>query len=118
MPVLSQASNGAGGNAVSFSPPGGSVQVRARRLGSRIEVHVDDHGPGVPPHLLDRIFERHVSIRPERDDAAAGQANFGIGLWICRRHLAAHGGTIEAQNRPEGGLRMCVALPSAGQTGS
>ena len=105
-------------NAVSFSPPGGSVRVMARRLGSRIEVHVDDHGPGVPPHLLDRIFERHVSIRPHRDDTSSGQANFGIGLWICRRHLAAHGGKIEAQNRPEGGLRMCVALPAAGQTGS
>ena len=72
---------------------------------------IDDEGPGVPEPLLERIFERHVSIRPETRTTAPG-GNFGIGLWICRRHIEAHGGSIIAMNRPTGGLRMTVRLPA------
>ncbi|WP_434622591.1 sensor histidine kinase [Azospirillum sp. B2RO_4] len=108
-------------NAVSFSPPEGTVSVRLTRTGSWAELVVDDEGPGVDPANLDRIFERYFSHRepgrgmPEDEAAAhqAGAAHFGIGLWIVRRNIEAFGGRVRAENRPTGGLRMTVALPLA-----
>ncbi|KAA0574097.1 HAMP domain-containing sensor histidine kinase [Azospirillum sp. Sh1] len=108
-------------NAVSFSPPDGTVSVRLTRTGAWAELVVDDEGPGVDPANLDRIFERYFSHRepgrgmPEDEAAAhqAGAAHFGIGLWIVRRNIEAFGGRVRAENRPTGGLRMTVALPLA-----
>lgn len=108
-------------NAVSFSPPDGTVSVRLTRVGSCTELVVDDEGPGVDPANLDRIFERYFSHRepgrgmPEDEAAAhqAGAAHFGIGLWIVRRNIEAFGGRVRAENRPTGGLRMTVTLPLA-----
>lgn len=112
-------------NAVSFSPPEGTVSVRLTRSGPQgammAELVVDDEGPGVDPANLDRIFERYFSHRepgrgmPEDEAAAhqAGAAHFGIGLWIVRRNIEAFGGRVRAENRPTGGLRMTVALPLA-----
>jgi two-component system sensor histidine kinase ChvG len=108
-------------NAVSFSPPDGTVSVRLTRIGNWAELVVDDEGPGVDPANLDRIFERYFSHRepgrgmPEDEAAAhqAGAAHFGIGLWIVRRNIEAFGGRVRAENRPTGGLRMTVALPLA-----
>lgn len=108
-------------NAVSFSPPEGTVSVRLTRTGAWAELVVDDEGPGVDPANLDRIFERYFSHRepgrgmPEDEAAAhqAGAAHFGIGLWIVRRNIEAFGGRVLAENRPTGGLRMTVALPLA-----
>ncbi|BAI73763.1 two-component sensor histidine kinase (plasmid) [Azospirillum sp. B510] len=109
-------------NAVSFSPPDGTVSVRLTRNGSWTELVVEDEGPGVDHANLERIFERYFSHRePGRgmpdDEAAAhqaGAAHFGIGLWIVRRNIDAFGGRVRAENRPGGGLRMTVVLPLAG----
>lgn len=112
-------------NAVSFSPPEGTVSVRLTRSAAQgapmAELVVEDEGPGVDPANLDRIFERYFSHRepgrgmPEDEAAAhqAGAAHFGIGLWIVRRNIEAFGGRVRAENRPTGGLRMTVALPLA-----
>lgn len=99
-------------NAASFAPVGSTLRLRAQGDAGWIEVTLDDEGPGVAPDMLERIFERHVSIRPQQ----TGGGNFGIGLWICRRHVGVHGGTIAAVNRSEGGLRMTVRLPAAAAT--
>jgi two-component system sensor histidine kinase ChvG len=97
-------------NALSFSPAGSRIVLAAARHDDRIEVTIEDQGPGVDPAMIERIFERHVSARPQSDQASGG--HFGIGLWICRRHVAAHGGTIAAESRPAGGLCMRVTLPA------
>jgi len=57
---------------------------------------VDDDGPGIPPHALERIFERFYTDRPEQ---GFGQ-NSGLGLSISRQIIEAHGGRIWAENRP------------------
>ncbi len=105
-------------NARSFSPPDGSVRVKLRRVRHEIEVTVEDDGPGIPPHALERIFERFYTDRPEQ---GFGQ-NSGLGLSISRQIVEAHGGTIAAQNRlgaiengePKRlGARFVVRLPAS-----
>jgi two-component system sensor histidine kinase ChvG len=94
-------------NARSFSEPGGEVRVALRRLdivadddvndeGERILITIEDDGPGIPPHALERIFERFYTDRPNQ---GFGQ-NSGLGLSISRQIIEAHGGRIWAQNRP------------------
>ena len=83
-------------NASSFSPPGGEVRVGLRRLRDAVEISVEDDGPGIPPHALERVFERFYTDRPEQ---GFGQ-NSGLGLSISRQIVEAHRGTITAENRP------------------
>ena len=110
-------------NARSFSNAGGNVRIAlrgARALGRNgqwrdgVEIIVDDDGPGIPDHAMERIFERFYTDRPNQ---GFGQ-NSGLGLSISRQIAEAHGGTIHAQNRsgPTGdilGARFAVWLPAA-----
>jgi two-component system sensor histidine kinase ChvG len=92
-------------NACSFSEPGGVVRVSLARISTRqdgepreerLVITVDDDGPGIPPHALERIFERFYTDRPNQ---GFGQ-NSGLGLSISRQIVEAHGGKIWAANRP------------------
>ena len=92
-------------NACSFSEPGGVVRVSLARISTgqdgepreeRVVITVDDDGPGIPPHALERIFERFYTDRPNQ---GFGQ-NSGLGLSISRQIVEAHGGKIWAANRP------------------
>src|ERR1700735_3338270 len=94
-------------NACSFSEPGGVVRIALQRTSVRSEpegeepfdrvvITVDDDGPGIPPHALERIFERFYTDRPSQ---GFGQ-NSGLGLSISRQIVEAHGGRIWASNRP------------------
>lgn len=98
-------------NAISFSPDGATVAVTVARGDGRVVMAIDDHGPGAPEDVLERMFDRYVSHRPAGDPS--GAPHFGIGLWIVRRNVAAIGGTVEARNRDSGGLRVTVTLPAA-----
>jgi two-component system sensor histidine kinase ChvG len=111
-------------NAISFSPPAGRVAVVARRIGSDIQIAVEDEGPGIPEENLERIFERFYTDRPQEN---FGQ-NSGLGLNISRQIVVAHGGRLWAENRPpaglgrgkgdrgdkmSGGARFVIRLPAA-----
>ncbi|MGL4442247.1 MAG: sensor histidine kinase, partial [Alsobacter sp.] len=102
-------------NARSFSPQGGEVRVSLRRVGGEVEIAVEDDGPGIPPHALERIFERFYTDRP---DQGFGQ-NSGLGLSISRQIVVAHRGRIWAENRPGSntddrlGAIFRVRLPAA-----
>lgn len=99
-------------NAISFSPPGGLVQIAATRDGDRVLVRVDDEGPGVPPAAREAIFNRFHSIRPEGE--AFGRHS-GLGLAIAKAIVEAHNGTIEVEDRDDGstGARFLIRLAVA-----
>lgn len=104
-------------NAISFSPPGGTVAVYLFREGDSIHLHVDDEGPGIDPRKVEHIFDRYFSLRPkgQRDQlvptGTTGANHAGLGLWIVRRNIEAVGGTISAVNRIGGGLSIRIILP-------
>jgi two-component system OmpR family sensor kinase len=93
-------------NALRFTPPGDAVQVRAAVEEAGIVIEVADNGPGVPPAMLETIFEPFVK-------GAAEARGVGLGLTIARRALAAYGGGVQAFNRDSGGLLMRISLPKA-----
>lgn len=108
-------------NALSFSPEGGKITVRARPNGSKIEITIEDEGPGIPPDKLGQIFDRFYSDRPQTD-AKRGK-NSGLGLSISREIVVSHHGEIFAENRPQNGsaimsgARFTVRLPLIANVG-
>lgn len=84
-------------NAISFSPELGVVKVVARRIGTEVELVVDDDGPGIPSDKLEDVFKRFYSDRPQTDRTVG--KNSGLGLSISREIVQAYGGRIWAGNR-------------------
>ena len=96
-------------NAVRYTAAGTAVDVEGKCEAGQWRVVVTDHGPGVPEDQLAAIFQpfHRVSSARERDTGG-----YGLGLAIAQRAVAAHGGTIAAQNVPGGGLRVEIRLPA------
>lgn len=97
-------------NAISFSPPGGTITVAVRREPRHVVFSVTDEGPGIPEENLESIFDRFYSERPS--DEAFG-LHSGLGLSIARQIVQSLGGRIHAENRDDGvsGARFVVRLP-------
>lgn len=89
-------------NALDVTPAGGRVRLSARDDGSRVELCVEDEGPGISESLRPRIFEPFFSTKAERPG--------GLGLAICRRLAEEAGGGISVCNRSEGGAAFRVTL--------
>lgn len=85
---------------------GGTVVVDLGRENGEAVVRVSDQGPGIPPAELERIFHRFYRV-----DRSRSQPGTGLGLAIAKHLVAAHGGTIRASNREEGGATFEVRLP-------
>ena len=126
-------------NALSVAPEGSGISVELERGASYAELVIRDQGPGVPDAFINRIFERYVSLRPkleadagvsgnqegeadiafddnndsEIEQVRRGDPHPGIGLWIVRRNLESLGGSVRAENQPEGGLAVVMRLPLA-----
>jgi len=96
-------------NASRIVRPGGHVRVELRAEGDRAVLSVLDDGPGIPEADLPRLFDRFYRADSARTRSTGGA---GLGLAIVRAIVTAHGGRIEAANRPEGGARMTVTLPA------
>jgi two-component system sensor histidine kinase GlrK len=95
------------GNAVKFTPAGGSVSVLARSSGDEALIEVIDSGPGVPAEERESIFD---SFFRGRAKASARIEGSGLGLAIAREFVEAHGGKISVLGEP-GGAHFRVALP-------
>ncbi len=92
-------------NAAKYSPGDARIQLIARIRGTRFEVAVCNDGPGFPVDRLEQVFD--LFVRGEREPAVAGT---GMGLAICKAIIAAHGGTIVAENH-SGGACVRFTLP-------
>lgn len=80
------------------------IDISAERLGEEIRLHVSDDGPGIPAGI--NIFEKFT-----RGDTEAASPGVGLGLAICESIMQAHGGSISAENLPQGGARLSISLP-------
>jgi signal transduction histidine kinase len=88
----------------------GPVEVEVRRTDDRhVHITIDDHGPGIPEAQLQAVFEPFVRLEASRSRATGG---VGLGLHIARELAQRQGGTLSLSNRPEGGLRARLVLPS------
>ena len=86
----------------------GWIAVTARQLPGRIEISVDDDGPGIPEDERERIFEPFYRLDRSRDRASGG---FGLGLSIAWKAVALHGGSIRVGSSARGGASMTMVLP-------
>ena len=82
------------------SPP---VEIRTMRLGTEVEVQVRDHGPGIDPAHLDRVFEPYMTSKPK---------GTGLGLAIVKKIAEEHDGQAWAENAAPSGARLVVKLPT------
>jgi PAS domain S-box-containing protein len=96
------------GNAVKYSADGGDIVVRIEIDDGEARLSVTDRGPGIPADALPRLFERFY-----RAQNASGEAGLGLGLYISRMLVEAHGGRIRASSVPGEGSTFCVSLPLA-----
>jgi len=87
---------------------GGTVRISLAIAGDGVELMVEDSGPGVDDEQLGRLFERFYRVEGSRARAGGGS---GLGLPICRNIAEAHGGRLEADRSPMGGLRLRLTLP-------
>lgn len=94
-------------NVAKYTPDGTPVELRARAVSGRVRVEVTDHGPGIHPEDLARIFEKFGRGR----DAVGGRVSgVGLGLYLSRRIMHAHGSDLEAQSTPGSGSVFAFEL--------
>ena len=96
-------------NAIKFTPGGGAVAVRVQAVEGRVEVTVEDSGPGIPPAFLPHVFER---FRQAGGGATREKGGLGLGMAITRHLVELHEGDISVVNResPSGAI-FTVRLP-------
>lgn len=93
-------------NAVKFTSDGGTVNVRAEQDDGELRVIVSDTGCGIPPEMLDLVFERFWQVG-ENDRRGSG-----LGLYISKSIVEAHGGRMWAESSPGQGSTFTIALPA------
>jgi signal transduction histidine kinase len=90
---------------------GGTITVRTKAAGSEILLQVEDTGPTLDPALIDRVFEPFFEARlPQRTEIDPPSVP---GLAVCKRLARRQQGTIQAENRPKGGVKVVVHLRQA-----
>lgn len=95
-------------NACSYTPEGKRITVAANQHEQSLEIVISDDGQGIPDADLERIFDKFYRV------PGTATGGTGLGLSISRGLVEAHGGTLTADNRPEGGARFILRLPMDG----
>ncbi|HEX9041870.1 MAG TPA: HAMP domain-containing sensor histidine kinase [Trebonia sp.] len=95
-------------NAIRYTPPGGKVDIRARRHRTETVIAVRDTGIGIAPQHLERIFDRLYRVDEARDRVTGGS---GLGLAIARRAAQSIGGRIEIESKPQSGSVFRLIIP-------
>jgi two-component system phosphate regulon sensor histidine kinase PhoR len=97
-------------NAIKFTSPGGSIEVRASAHDGHVTVAVHDTGVGIPREDITRIFERFYKSDKSRNRSGGGT---GLGLPIARHIVESHGGSIWAESEEGKGSTFTFTLPTA-----
>jgi two-component system sensor histidine kinase KdpD len=93
-------------NAAKYTPPGTPIEMSAVATSDTVELHIDDHGPGLPRGKEEAIFRKF-----ERGHKESATPGVGLGLAISRSIAEAHGGALHAANLKGGGARFTLRLP-------
>lgn len=100
------------GNAIKFTPAGGTIRISTERRDPAIVVTVSDQGPGIPPDQIAEIFQ------PYRRGADVAVPGKGLGLYISRALVEAHGGALTVDSAPGKGSTFRFTLPVEGDAGT
>lgn len=98
------------GNAGKYSPAGTTIRVRVQDRDGRVELLVDDEGPGVPPAERDQVFSRFYR---GGGDAVVNTRGAGLGLAIVREFAQSMRGQVSVEEAPTGGARFIASFPAA-----
>ena len=93
------------GNAFKYAK---TIAVNLESVGNKVEVTVDDDGPGIPPDKREDVFKAFYRIEESRNKDTGG---IGLGLSIAKDVITSHGGIIELNDSPMGGLRVLISIP-------
>jgi signal transduction histidine kinase len=95
-------------NAVKYSPDGGDVLIRTQLQANQVEVTVTDHGLGIPPEFIHRLFGRYERYEDKHVGKIIGT---GLGLAITRQIVEMHGGKISVESRVGSGSQFAFTIP-------
>jgi len=90
-------------NARDAMDPGGVLTITSRRVGDQVEFRLQDTGPGIPPEIMDHLFEPFVTH--------GKPSGTGLGLAIVKKVVEDHGGTVQVENHPGEGACFVITLP-------
>jgi two-component system OmpR family sensor kinase len=93
-------------NAIVHAPETPEIAIRLRTIGGRAETAVEDRGPGIPEDVRASLFSR---FEPGR--SGGGRGGLGLGLFLSREIVTAHGGTIECESEVGRGTTFIIRLP-------
>jgi len=94
------------GNAIKFTPTAGRVSITTSRRDGHVEVRISDTGPGIPPDQYPHLFGKY-----QRLGHVGETEGTGLGLFIAKSMVEAHGGEVRAEGAPKGGATFIVSLP-------
>jgi len=95
-------------NAIKYTPPGGAISVSIRKERQEVIVQVEDNGPGIPKQLIPRVFEKFQRLEGSYVKDTVGT---GLGLYIVRELVKAHGGRVWVESTIGKGSRFSFSLP-------
>jgi signal transduction histidine kinase len=96
-------------NAYKFTPDHGKVAIRVEPSQEGLDLIVEDSGRGIPADKICGLFEKFTQVAPSKDC----KIGTGLGLWICKRILELHGGTIRVESVEGKGSRFILHIPSS-----
>jgi two-component system sensor histidine kinase CreC len=99
-------------NAIDFSPDGAEIRLSGGVEGGRFTFVIEDNGSGIPEFAVEKVFDKFFSL--QRPDT--GKKSTGLGLSFVKEVIDLHRGSVELQNRPEGGARATVQIPAYVET--